>query len=49
MKLMLNDTKIFCSLLCYYNVNDYYFFKVAKCSSIKDVVQLSVVFIILQK
>jgi hypothetical protein len=27
MKLMLNDTKIFFSTLCYYNVNDYDIFK----------------------
>jgi hypothetical protein len=49
MKLMLTDTKIFCRTLCYYNVNDYDIFKVAKCSSIKDVARFSVVFIILQK
>jgi hypothetical protein len=49
MKLMLNDTKIFYSTLCYYNVNDYDTLKVAKCFSIKDVVGLNVVFIILHK
>ncbi len=27
MKFMLNDTKIFCSTLCYYNANDYDIFK----------------------
>ncbi len=27
LNLMLNDTKIFCSTLCYYNVDDYDIFK----------------------
>jgi len=35
MKIMLNDTKIFYSTLCYYNVNDYDFFKLQNVPPLK--------------